>query len=253
VFYATDNKNKIEANGYNEAFLIGGYSSDADNDTIGPDIFIYLNDKSFADGEAVGSNPTFVAELFDESGIQYNGNGLGHDLQLCIDGDPKKTYNLNSYYTPSASNYKQGLITFNKMPKLEIGAHNLSFRAWDMLNNTSIKTLNFIVGENLKPEIVSLILEEDIITGHTNFHVSYNLPGVECDFSLEIFSISGAMQWRQEFRANDDKGTITIPWPGCNSNGAKLNNGIYICKINASYNGSKNSHKEKKFIFRGNK
>lgn len=253
VFYATDNKNKIEANGYNEAFLIGGYSSDADNDTIGPDIFIYLNDKSFADGEAVGSNPTFVAELFDESGIQYNGNGLGHDLQLCIDGDPKKTYNLNSYYTPSASNYKQGLITFNKMPKLEIGAHNLSFRAWDMLNNTSIKTLNFIVGENLKPEIVSLILEEDIITGHTNFHVSYNLPGVECDFSLEIFSISGAMQWRQEFKANDDKGTITIPWPGCNSNGAKLNNGIYICKINASYNGSKNSHKEKKFIFRGNK
>lgn len=253
VFYATDHKNLLEANGYNENFLIGGYSSDIETDSLGPEIFIYLNNRDFADGDAVTSKPVFVAELFDESGIQFNGNGIGHDLQLCIDGDPKKTYNLNSYYVPNTNNYMQGQVTFNDMPELETGAHRLTFRAWDMLNNTSIKTLNFIVGENLKPEIVSLILEEDIVSGCTNFHVSYNLPGVECKFILEIFSISGALQWRQTFNTNNDKGIITIPWAGCNGSGSKLNNGIYICKVSASYNGSKTSHKEKKFIFRGNK
>lgn len=253
VFYAVNKDLSTEANGSNEDFLVGGYSEKINTDSVGPDIFMYLNDEDFQDGDAVNSKPVFVAELYDESGIQYNGNGIGHDLQLCIDGDPKKTYNLNGYYTQKTGDYTRGIVSFADMQELEPGAHWLSFRSWDMLNNTSVKTVKFVVGKNIEPEVLSLMMEEDIVSCHTNFHIGYNFPGLTCQFSLEIFSTNGMLQWKKEFDASDENGVVSIPWNGHNGAGASLNNGIYICRVTASYNGSKKSQKEKKFIFRGNK
>ena len=253
VFYAVNNDMKTEANGYNEDFLVGGYNSSFETDTIGPEIFVYLNDKDFVEGDAINSKTVFIAELYDNSGIQYNGNGIGHDLQLCIDGDTKKTFNLNPYYVQNKGDYTRGHVYFAEMPDLEEGAHWLSFRAWDMMNNTTVKTLKFVVGQDLQPEVLSLILEEDVVSGNTKFHIGYNFPGLECQFCLEIYSTSGAVQWRQDVSAAEESGIISIPWNGKNGNGATLNNGVYICRVTASYNGSKKSHKEKKFILRGNK
>lgn len=253
VFYAVNKGHDIEANGSNENFLVGGYSPDMETDTIGPEMFIYLNDKTFMDSDAVNNKPIFVAELYDESGIQFNGNGIGHDLQLCIDGKPDMTFNLNSHYTQNAGDHSRGNVYFTEIPELKEGAHWLSFRAWDMLNNTSIKTLKFVVGKDIEPEVLSLILEQDVMSNHTNFHIGYNFPGLECQFTLEIFSTTGAVQWRQEINASGDNGIVTIPWAGCNGDGTALNNGIYICRVTASYGEGKKSHKEKKFVLRGNK
>lgn len=253
VFYAVADDKAMEANGSSEDFLVGGYSQDAQRDTVGPEIFMYLNDKTFAEGDAVNNRPVFVAELSDESGIQYNGNGIGHNLQLCIDGDPRLTYNLNSHYVPNTGDYSKGNVYFAEMPELEEGAHWLSFRAWDMMNNTTQQTLKFVVGKDICPEVLSLILEDDIVSGHTNFHIGYNFPGLECVFTLEIFATNGSVQWRQDVKASGDNGIVTIPWSRSNSNGALLNSGIYICRVTASFDGGKKSHKEKKFILRDNK
>ena len=97
------------------------------------------------------------------------------------------------------------------------------------------------------------MLDEDIVSGKTNFHVAYNYPGLDCGFVLEVFSLNGAVQWRQELMTKDDKGVVTIPWDGTNGDGAMVNNGIYICRVTTSYDGGKKSHKEKKFIVRRNK
>ena len=253
VFYAINDDHTREVNGSNEDFLVGGINTELAQDTLGPEMFIYLDNREFTDGDVVSSRPIFVAELCDESGIQNNGNGIGHDLQLCIDGDPKQTYNLNSYYSSTGGDFTQGKVYFAEFPELAPGAHSLSFRAWDMMNNTSLKELRFVVGENLKPEILSLMLESDVISGHTNFHVGYNFPGLECCFMLEIFSTNGAVQWRQDITSSSASGVVTIPWRGCNGDGAMLNNGIYICRVTVSNGSGQKSQKEKKFIFRGNK
>jgi hypothetical protein len=253
VFYAVNSDHSVEANGHSEDFLVGGYSGEMETDTLGPEIYMYLNDKDFADGDAVGPSPVFVAELSDMSGIQFNGTGIGHDLQLCIDGRTDMTYNLNSYYTQVMGDYSRGNVYFTGISDLAPGAHSLTFRAWDMMNNTTLKTMKFVVGENLTPEVLSLILEQDVVSGHTNFHIGYNFPGLECAFTLEIFSISGALQWRSSVTTSSDNGIVTIPWAGCNGDGASVNDGIYICRVTASYDGGKKSHKEKKFIMQGNK
>ena len=253
VFYAINETSTEEANGSSEEFLVGGIDDNVTNDTIGPEIFMYLNDREFVDGDAVNANPVFVAELYDESGIQYNGNGIGHELQLCVDGDPKRTYNLNSSYSSVNGNFTRGNVYFSGMEDLAPGAHWLTFRAWDMMNNTSSQSMRFVVGKNLEPEVLSLMLESDVISGQTNFHVGYDFPGLECIFTLEIFSTAGTVQWKQEIKTSSNNGVVTIPWDGRNGDGAWLNNGIYICRVTASYEGGRKSHKEKKFILKNNK
>lgn len=250
VLYAVSNDKRMEANGSSEEFLIGGYNDTPITDDEGPEMFIYLNDRNFVDGDAVSAKSIFVAELKDESGIQYNGNGIGHDLQLCIDGDPDKTYNLNDYYTGDMSDYTQGTVIFNDMPELEEGAHFLSFRAWDMLNNTSLQTLRFVVGKELEAEVLSLMLESDVVAGRTNFHIAYNYPGLECRFRVDIFTPTGAVLWSREVNATGDNGIVTIPWDGRTGGGAAVDNGIYICRVTASHGEGKKNHKEKKFVLR---
>lgn len=253
VFYALNNDRTTEANGSSEDFTVGGYSSDMESDSIGPEISVYLNDREFIDGDAVGSRPILIADLYDESGIQFNGNGIGHDLQLCIDAKPEMTYNLNSYYSQSMGDYTRGNLIFSEMPELQDGAHWLTLRAWDMMNNTTLKTLKFVVGKDLEPELLSLMLESDVVSGHTNFHIGYNFPGLECEFTLEIYSVNGAVQWRQAVSTSSSNGIVTIPWTCSNGDGVPLRDGIYICRVTASYKDGKKSHKEKKFILRGNK
>ncbi len=253
VFFARNAEGTLEANGSSEDFLIGGFNAEAQTDTLGPEMFVYLNEPDFQDGAVVGPNPVFVAELKDESGIQYNGNGIGHNLQLCIDGDPRLTFDLNEYYRGAAGDYSRGTVIYNDMPELTEGAHWLSFRAWDMLNNTTCQTLGFVVGEDLRAEVLNLMLEDDVVSGQTNFHIAYNFPGLECAFRLEIYAPTGAVVWRREVKAASDSGIVTIPWDGHNGNGAALGTGIYICRVSVSYGDGKTSHREKKFVLRGNK
>ncbi|MDE5560873.1 MAG: type IX secretion system sortase PorU [Bacteroidaceae bacterium] len=253
VFYAVSDDRTTEANGSTEDFIVGGYSRDMDTDTSGPEIFMYLNDRNFTDGDAVNSRPVFVAELYDESGIQSGSIGIGHNMQLCIDGNPAMTYNLNPYFAQNTGDYSRGSVYFADMPELPDGAHHLSFRAWDVMNNTSVKTLKFVVGKNLVPELLSLMPETDIVSGQTNFRIGYNLPGLECRFTLDILTTGGALLWKQEVTAAGDNGMVTIPWTGRGGNGAPASDGIYICRVTASYGGGAKSHREKKFIFRGNK
>ena len=51
--------------------------------------------------------PYFIAALYDESGINTIGSGIGHDISLIIDNDPHMTYNLNSYFHNKVGSWKE--------------------------------------------------------------------------------------------------------------------------------------------------
>ena len=79
-FYALNNERSMEANGYNERFLLSGMQ-EAGTDDKGPEILAALNSDEFENGATVNATPFFMAKLQDESGISYSGNGIGHDSQ----------------------------------------------------------------------------------------------------------------------------------------------------------------------------
>ena len=84
----------------------------------------------------MNSTPYFVAELKDKDGINASGAGIGHDMQLIIDGKMEMTYSLNDNFQYDFGSYTSGSTYYN-IPQLEVGPHKLQFRAWDILNNYS--------------------------------------------------------------------------------------------------------------------
>lgn len=151
VFYALSEERDVEANGFYEDFTVGGICQTADSDTEGPHIYVYLEREDFENGGRVPSTPYFTAQMQDASGISYSGNGLGHDLLLTVDGDASQTYVLNNYYEGVFGDYTQGTVSY-QIPEIAPGRHTLTFRAWDVLNNTSLATLDFVVDTQLNPE-----------------------------------------------------------------------------------------------------
>ena len=252
VFYAINDTGNIEANGYNEDIPLGGMVDNTDFDKDGPDIFAYLNDEEFQNGGTVNVTPLFVAQLTDASGISSSGNGIGHDLSLCIDGRGDLTYNINEYYTHEFGDFTRGTVAYN-IPPLENGSHTLTFRAWDVLNNTSQTSLDFVVDDGMATNIVRLMASQNPAISSTNFMVSYDLPGSDCDFVVEVFDFSGRCIWKHEESSSGERGIYTVTWNLTNGAGAKVDTGVYLYRCRVRCGQSKWTSKTQKIIVRNNK
>ncbi|WP_291861149.1 type IX secretion system sortase PorU, partial [Marinilabilia sp.] len=142
-YYAISDDGTEAAGAFTEV-VIGGISKNPESDNQGPDISPYLNHPGFAPGQATGSRPVLYANLFDESGINTSGIGIGHNITLIIDGDTNNPLVLNDAFTAHTDHYQQGTVQF-QLPRLEDGTHNLTLKVWDNYNNSSTATLNFKV------------------------------------------------------------------------------------------------------------
>ena len=165
--YAVNNGRNVIAHGCDDHFMVGGTGALV-ADTVGPKVYCYLNMPEFQNGGQVNVTPYFVAQLSDVSGINTAGNGIGHDLQLVIDGDASKTYNLNEYFKLDFGTYTDGKVTFS-IPQLEPGHHSLEFRAWDTRNNLSTVSLDFMVVKALRPNIFSVALSTNPARGRKRY------------------------------------------------------------------------------------
>ena len=252
VFYAINSAGNIEANGYNEDIPLGGMVDNTDFDKDGPEIFVYLNEEDFQDGGTVNATPLFVAQLTDASGISSSGNGIGHDLSLCIDGRSDLTYNINEFYVHEFGDFTRGSVAYN-IPQLDDGPHSLTFRAWDVLNNTSQASLNFVVDNGMPTNILRLMASQNPAVNSTNFMVSFDLPGSECDFILEVFDFSGRRVWMHEESSTGERGVFSVTWNLTNGAGAKVGSGIYLYRCRVKCGQSKWTSKTQKIVVRNNK
>ena len=168
--YAVNTSKTLSAHGSSEQFTVGE-SEEQKNDSIGPSIYCYLNSPSFVDGGNVNTTPFFVAKITDKDGINAAGSGIGHDLQLVIDGDMSKTYVLNSNFTYDFGTYTSG-STYYSIPQLEPGKHELTFRAWDIQNNSSTVKLRFNVVKALSPALFDVGVTANPAKTSTTFIIS---------------------------------------------------------------------------------
>ena len=188
--YALNTDKTIRANGSCDQFIVGG-SAEAKNDSVGPSIYCYLNSPSFVDGGNVNSTPYFVAEIKDKDGINAAGSGIGHDLQLVIDGDMAKTYTLNNNFSYDFGTYTSG-STFYSIPELEEGPHRLQFRAWDIQNNSSTAVLHFNVVKGLRPQLFNIGVTNNPARTSTTFIISHDRMESNMDVVIELFDAAGS-------------------------------------------------------------
>ena len=246
LFYAISADRRTEANGYCEDFLLGGTEPGL-SDTEGPKIVAWLGSEDFENGDAVCSTPYFVAHLEDESGINTAGNSLGHDLELIVDGNPTRTYNLNSYYTGDFGDYRSGTVAFS-IPALEEGQHTLLFRAWDTQNNENHVTLDFTVDPSLKMHLLDLTTSINPAKTQTSFLLTYDRPGSQCQFVIEVFDFAGRTLWTYSETGSNANGLYTVPWDLTTGSGFPLGSGIYLYRARVRCDSSEEATKARKLI-----
>ena len=233
TLYAISKDAQQRYHGTNDSFTLNG-SSATQTDSIGPSIFCYLNSKSFTNGGTVNTTPYFCAELYDDSGINASGSSVGHDLELVIDGDLSKTYNLNSYFSYDFGDYRSGTVGF-MLPELTPGRHKLLFRAWDVLNNSSTSELVFNVDQSGSDQI-SVICTKNPATTSTSFIINHDRSSNMVDMTLEIFDLSGRQLWKLLKSGIPSDGTFTIDWDLTIDGGSRLMTGVYIYRIQVEGN-----------------
>ena len=244
--YAVNNEHTSIANGVSDHFTVGG-SMTAAVDTIGPKLFCYLNTPEFQNGGTVNCTPYFVAEISDTSGINATGNGVGHDLQLIIDGDANKVYSLNDEFTYDFGSYTSGRTAYS-IPSLEPGKHTLTFRAWDILNNSSTATLDFVVAKSLQPTISSVGVSKNPAYSTTTFIVNHDMAGSKVDVCIEVFDMSGRTLWKHTDTGVTNLGTYTKDWNLCDGQGCRLQTGVYLYRVRMCADGSSYASKTQKLI-----
>jgi hypothetical protein len=248
--YAVNKEHTLEANGAEDGFVLGG-SSLENTDSIGPSIYCYLNSPSFVNGGNVNSTPYFVAQVKDEDGINATGNGIGHNLELIIDGDMNKTYVLNDNFQYDFGTYTSG-STYYDIPELTTGTHKLLFRAWDILNNSSTAELTFNVVKGLEPNLFSVDVTTNPATTTTTFIINHDRTGSNMDVDIDVFDISGRWLWTHSESGVSTSNTYTVEWDLTTESGYRLQTGVYLYRVRIASDGSKKVSKAKKLIVLGN-
>lgn len=251
IIYAVNKGNDKEVSGETESFILNG-STDFKRDSVGPSIYCYLNSSSFTNGGNVNATPYFFAEINDEDGINASGGGVGHDLQLSIDGEMAKTYVLNDYFSFDFGSYTTGTVGYS-LPTLELGTHKLKFRAWDVLNNPSTVELTFNVVEGIAPDLVEIDCTKNPATSSTTFRIVHDRMGSTIDAVVDVFDMSGRKLWSHSETDTPSDNTMTIDWDLTTSDGHRLGTGVYLYRITLSSDGGSGSSKTKKLIVLSNK
>jgi hypothetical protein len=237
TLYAINNEKTTTLHGEDDSFVLNG-SQVVQNDSVGPSVYCYLNAKTFTNGDQVNATPYFMAELYDDSGINASGSSIGHDLELVIDNDRAKTYNLNDYFTYDFGDYRSGSIGFS-IPQLSNGQHRLLFRAWDVLNNSTVAELVFNVVDNLGAGGFNVVCTKNPASERTSFVLSHDRAGSSIVVKMEVFDLSGRQLWKHSETGVSTGNTYTLSWDLRTDGGSRLQTGVYLCRFQIDDGSSK--------------
>ncbi len=210
-----------------------GINPDAVNDGTGPDMDIYLNDKSFINGTLVNSSPTLFVELEDESGINTSGTGVGHEIIATIDTQPKQTIILNEYFEGNLNSFTGGRIEY-PLDQIPEGNYTLTVRAWDVHNNPSEKEIYFEVAEQEDLAIRNIYNYPNPMNNKTSFTFEHNQPGNPIDVSIQIFTLSGRPVQHLKESIITNSNYASISWNGRDRDNDRLGNGTYVYVLRAT-------------------
>ncbi len=229
-FYAhSDNEDAL---GYFDNIIIGGVdTTNLISDDNGPEIKLFMNDEKFVNGGMTNESPVLIAFVSDSTGINTVSNGVGHDAVAILNDDLANSIIINDFFESDLDSYNSGVFKY-PFRKLSEGRHKLTVKVWDILNNSSQETIEFIVVNSAELALKHVLNYPNPFTTQTSFYFEQNQPGYLLDVQIQIFTISGRMVKNirqsvsmQGFRSD------AIMWDGRDDFGDKLAKGVYLYKL----------------------
>ena len=228
-FYAENGK--IDKAGYNFDLVVGGIDKNAPEDTVGPEINLFMNDESFIDGANTNASPNLIAVLSDSSGINTSITAVDHDIVGILDGDTTNPITLNDFYQTELNDYTKGKVNY-KLRDLEVGPHSIKIKAWDTYNNSSETTLNFTVVSDAVINLENVLNYPNPFVNYTEFWFNHNKPNEALEVQVQVFTISGKLiKTINQNIITTGNLSRSISWNGLDDFGNKIGKGVYIYKL----------------------
>jgi hypothetical protein len=227
-------------------YTVRGTDATAEPDSKGPEFTaFYLNTPSFVSGGSVNTTPMLYIGLKDESGINLSG-GIGHVIELVVDGT--SYYDITSSFSSSGASSKEGYINYS-IPELSEGKHTLQVIVWDVWNNYSEKSIDFVVDKLYKADVIEFSLAQNPVKESARFLFASNVPQSTLNIRYDVYSMNGALVWSyQESGSSDSLQNYAYDWDLKTNNGADIRPGIYICKLTVSLDGNQKGTKSLKLV-----
>ncbi|PPK88021.1 peptidase C25-like protein [Neolewinella xylanilytica] len=254
-YYAADKGQRIDAAGFYDRLIIGGTGDDTAANDEGPAIEVYLDNTDFVAGGEVSEDPVLLLHLTDDLGINVTGNSIGHDLEAVLDEDSRNPIVLNDYYEADIDNYRSGKVRY-PLFDLEPGLHTVTVRAWDVANNSTVETTEFIVASDMGDALTHVLNYPNPFTTSTCFQFDHTLIGQEVNALIQIYTVSGRLVKSLEADFAISDGSIRqddcIEWDGLDDYGDQLARGVYLYQVRLQGDGSNvvNGDLEKLVILR---
>ena len=245
-YYA--NNVSTDAMGFDTLFVIGGIDTTGVLDQQGPEIEVFLNDERFVNGGITDETPTLIARLFDENGINTVGNGIGHDLTAIIDANSANPIVLNEYYVADMDSYQSGTVRYT-LPSLEKGKHTLTLKVWDVNNNSSEETIEFIVQNKEEIALEHVLNYPNPFTTRTEFFFEHNQVCNEMEVQIQIMTVSGRLvKTINQIVSSQGFRSEGIVWDGKDDFGDQLAKGVYVYRLHAKTPDGKTAEKLEKLV-----
>lgn len=228
-YYAYDEENGFDAQGAYEDFYVGGSDTISFSDLQGPEVALYMNNELVTRSVKVHETPTFYAYIQDPNGINTTGAGIGHDLTLALN-DSKEVVVLNPYFSYDMGSDNSGYVRY-QFPELEEGHYTLTFKAWDLLNNSTTRQMEFDVVKGLRIDMEELALYPNPAKDKVTIRVTHDRPSEKVTYRLMVFDLGGRMVYRSEPASDVTDGVLEFDWDLKMSNGARLREGSYVCRV----------------------
>jgi len=212
---------------------ISGFSDVELKDTVPPEISIYLDGRSFESGDMVTTNPLLLVDLFDESGINTTGLGIGHRIEAWIDDSPM-AIDLTDKFTSSLSDSRRGTVE-DILYGLTPGTHKIKIRAWDVFNNFSVEEVSFVIPEKSGGLVSDITNSPNPFSESTEIIFRHNAEA-PFDANIDIFTINGVFIRNINTKLSTLH-TSRILWDGLDNSGNKAADGVYMVNVKIHHNG----------------
>lgn len=230
ISYYSEN-GTLDANGSFEDIIIGGTMDSADIDKQAPNVQLYLNNEQFVNGSLTNETPILLAKVFDSSGINTVGNGIGHDIVAVLDGNTEKSIVLNDYYEADLDSYQSGVVKY-PFSELSEGKHTLKIKVWDVYNNSNEEEIEFEVVKSTELLLEHVLNYPNPFSNYTEFYFEHNQPCCYLDVKIDIFTVSGRLVKTilEQVQTNGFR-ISPIIWDGTDEYGEELARGVYVYSV----------------------
>ena len=229
--YAVSDDNRY-AQGHSSQLIINSLGS-IPNDYEGPVIDIKLDSRNFLAGDMVSKNPLLIVDLWDETGVNTSGLGIGHKIEAWIN-DNSNPIDLTNDFVSSLTDSRGGTI-LKHLYGIPAGKHKIKVSAWDVFNNLSVAETHFLTPSESEENIldVKMFPNPNTANSTTEIVIKYNIaPPINATITIVDALGSEVTTFPSQIMTTN---TAIINWNNTTSDGLLVNSGTYYYRINFEF------------------